>query len=1118
MSGFLSAFCLSLSAFAAAGGPPAAPDGPMAMAAALERMIVHGEGMILPDEDVAVALKAGTVALDEGDWPEPFWSRAGETVAVAVSPETGEYEFFDEAGEPFFSIVPAVPTTENWVAPFRRATDEPAPTDPLLHPSRVVMLWTLGESGKRKAESGNARGSSTPMNPIHSLTLAETSRALAGPSDTSEFENLAPSVSFAAETLSASFALFAASCPAAPTNLQFASISLSSVSNAIAFSAVWPPASPLPEDTLDLYEKDDLRAPFWHRVASFPATNPPAFFTLPWPALADEPVRHVHDATCTATTNLVVSPLDGVTPYTNVIWSCLSPGLRRSSVPAAFFRLGTRADSDADGLPDAYEILSFGGTNAYDSAAAFTPSGFSAEAAWLSTDAARQAARWDDSAPPSFASTNEIALFSPFVLSGATNPVVFSRSFTIDRSFGWNQFFLAPSAPGEAPLSSGAEFRWADDLGATGAVSVAEVSAAPFRLALSTNAAHVAVSLVAPSGAAALHDTFSLLRWAPSLSVGAPSATLDDGTSLFATTSDGSPSFYVDRSSRPATLAPQPQDELDALPVDFPADSEFERYHADGGMYSMTFLSGAPAGVYEVAPYMPIRTLPASVLRAAGRARSPSAPPAPTPGGYFAIVDPDAYWFPNHHFSSRIVGLGGGCDLHSSWPLDAACLRDAFDRDADGTCLDPCRIETSLGIENASGVDDATLDALAAAFDWSFGSGANPTPVTLRLGGSTVWEGSALHATDDLDSESDLSRVLDDDDACGPCGGGCDGGDCDALEGDAFGSFAFRIPLGVPRRGQVSGFAYFSLDRPADLDPALFAVTTRTDSAVSDVTATASGSSEVRIIVCADPRGRSLEIRPFETNGCAGVSVVVRETSTGSPLHTWLLCRESASTIRATMLTPSGIPRRDARWTWTGGEDWTRTDLSDNSSETLVRTGSFDDPDAPEIVEERTIRDDRGTVLSRVRTTTRRIGEGKSAVPREVLREEETVDDEWKTREAEYWDDGGATLRHGRVRFVWGTDTAWSWTDYDELGRLVVRIDQRDGSAHGGLRYWTGPYDPESGVPCDDCFVTVYDYTPLAGDAADARDGGVPRTVSRYVGSGAAPTLISRSWTTVTRG
>ncbi|MBR1608154.1 MAG: hypothetical protein IJ678_00890, partial [Kiritimatiellae bacterium] len=1086
MSGFLSAFCLSLSAFARAGGPPAAPDGPMAMAAALERMIVHGEGMILPDEDVVVMLKAGSVALDEGVWPDEFLARAGETVAVAVSPDTGEYEFFDEAGEPFFTIVPALPTTENWVAPFRRATDAPAPTDPLLHPSRVVMLWKLAY----KADFPAAKN-------------ANFSAAKNAKNTKESFETFA---SFAAQTPFASFAA---------TNLQFASISLSSVSNAIVFSAVWPLASPLPEDTLDLYEKDDLRAPFWHRVASFPATNPPAFFTLPWPALADEPVRHVHDETCTATTNLVVSPLDGVTPYTNVIWSCLSPGLRRSSVPAAFFRLGTRADLDADGLPDAYEILSLGGTGVCDSAAAFTPSGFSVEAAWLSADAARQAARWDDSAPPSFSTTNEIALFAPFALSGATNPVVYSRSFAIDRSFGWNQFFLRPSAPGEAPLSSGAEFRWADDLGATGAVSAAEVSVAPVRLALSTNAAHVAVSLVAPSGAAALHDTFSLLRWAPSLSVGAPSATLDDGASLFATTPDGSPSFYVDRTSRPATLAPPPQDELDALPVDFPADSEFERYHVDGGMYSMTFLSGAPAGVYEVAPYMPIRTFPASVLRAAGRARSPSAPPAPTPGGYFAIVDPDAYWFPNHHFSSRT--LGGGYDLRNAWPLDAACLRDSFDCGADGTCLDPCRIETSLGIENASGVDDATLDALAAAFDWSFGSGANPTPVTLRLGGSTVWEGSALHATDDLDSESDLSRVLDDDDACGPCGGGCDGGDCDALEGDAFGSFAFRIPLGVPRRGQVSGFAYFSLDRPADLDPSLFAVTTRTDSAVSDVTATASGSSEVRTIVCADPRGRSLEIRPFETNGCAGVSVAVRETSTGSPLHTWLLCRESASTIRATMLTPSGIPRRDARWTWTGGEDWTRTDLSDNSSETLVRTGSFDDPDAPEIVEERTIRDDRGTVLSRVRTTTRRIGEGKSAVPREVLREEETVDDEWKTREAEYWDDGGATLRHGRVRFVCGTDTAWSWTDYDELGRLVVRIDQRDGSAHGGLRYWTGPYDPESGVPCDDCFVTVYDYTPLAGDAADARDGGVPRTVSRYVGSGAAPTLISRSWTTVTR-
>ncbi|MBR1837162.1 MAG: hypothetical protein IJ783_07720, partial [Kiritimatiellae bacterium] len=297
--------------------PPAAPDSPLALAAALERRIVSGEGIALPAADVSVVLKAGSVDLGLGDWPEEFLSRAGETVSVSVSPETGFYEFSDESGETFYTLVPAAPTTGNWVAPFRRAGDAPAPVDPLYHPSRVVMLWRL--SGREE-----------PVGALAAGAAGGRRQALR-------------------------------SAPAAATNLQFAALSLSSASNTVFFSATWPQESPPPGGLLDLYETDSLSPMAWRRVASFPATNPPpARFALPWPALAEEPQRHVHDASCTAVTNLVVSPLDGVTPYTNIVWTCLSPGLRRSSVPSAFFRLGTRHDTDGDGLPDALETLCLG--------------------------------------------------------------------------------------------------------------------------------------------------------------------------------------------------------------------------------------------------------------------------------------------------------------------------------------------------------------------------------------------------------------------------------------------------------------------------------------------------------------------------------------------------------------------------------------------------------------------------------------------------------------------------------------------------------------------------------------------------------------------------------------
>lgn len=107
---------------------------------------------------------------------------------------------------------------------------------------------------------------------------------------------------------------------------------------------------------LDLYGSTNLLAPFWMFLSSHPATNPPAGFaveraTLPWYV---EPTQHVHDATCESITNIVASPLDGVTVYTNVFWSCAT---NRAPGEAGFFRLGTHHDTDGDGLPDAYERL-----------------------------------------------------------------------------------------------------------------------------------------------------------------------------------------------------------------------------------------------------------------------------------------------------------------------------------------------------------------------------------------------------------------------------------------------------------------------------------------------------------------------------------------------------------------------------------------------------------------------------------------------------------------------------------------------------------------------------------------------------------------------------------------
>ena len=70
---------------------------PLAMCLRLEKRIAAGDGITLPDAEREIARFAGTVDLSRGDWPETFFAHEGETVCVAVSPFTGNYEFFDNA-------------------------------------------------------------------------------------------------------------------------------------------------------------------------------------------------------------------------------------------------------------------------------------------------------------------------------------------------------------------------------------------------------------------------------------------------------------------------------------------------------------------------------------------------------------------------------------------------------------------------------------------------------------------------------------------------------------------------------------------------------------------------------------------------------------------------------------------------------------------------------------------------------------------------------------------------------------------------------------------------------------------------------------------------------------
>jgi hypothetical protein len=303
---------------AVAGGPPASPT---EAAARLEARMAAGEGVLLPDADAELVRHAGTIDLAEGDWPEAFLSRAGGTICVAVSPLTGDYGFFDESGECFFTLVPVLPTTENWVAPFRRAEEGSFPDDDLYAPWRLVDVWSLSHA-----------------------EFAESA----------EYVSHAESAENAASLVTRRSSLVTRGAASPATNLSFTAFSFTETN--LLFVAAWPTNEALPDATLDLYGSTNLLDPRWLFLSSHPATNPPVPFsvdpaTLPWYV---EPTQHVHDATCVSITNVVLSPLDGTTVYTNALWSCET---NRAPGACGFFRLGTHCDSDGDGLPDARETL-----------------------------------------------------------------------------------------------------------------------------------------------------------------------------------------------------------------------------------------------------------------------------------------------------------------------------------------------------------------------------------------------------------------------------------------------------------------------------------------------------------------------------------------------------------------------------------------------------------------------------------------------------------------------------------------------------------------------------------------------------------------------------------------
>ncbi len=280
----------------------AVPNSPWEMTVEMEHWLVSGNGVRFPVGLNAPARDNSYVFVD-GTWPAAFQSRVGEVVVLRVSPDTGCYEFEDSNGAVFWTVVPFAPITWDWISPFRSPFRPD--TENLYSPFRLAREWRL----------------TTPEIESYRVTSARSS-----PRRTAVFSPV--------------------------TNLCFTAFAITN--EVLFFTADWPANDSLPDNLLDVWCSTNLASKTWAWISSVTATNPPVSFALSQQIVPGYgSALFVHGPSCGVETNVVTSPLDGTTVYTNVVWLCN----HADNDETGFFQLGTRNDNDGDGIPDTWETF-----------------------------------------------------------------------------------------------------------------------------------------------------------------------------------------------------------------------------------------------------------------------------------------------------------------------------------------------------------------------------------------------------------------------------------------------------------------------------------------------------------------------------------------------------------------------------------------------------------------------------------------------------------------------------------------------------------------------------------------------------------------------------------------
>lgn len=752
-------------------------------------------------------------------------------------------------------------------------------------------------------------------------------------------------------------------------------------------------------------------------------------------------------------------------------------------------------DTNKDGVPDAYAKHWFGDTNTCFNLNERDETGFTLEGKMQAginpTNAASSCKA---------ASTNELVswkLWDGFTMDRATNAtnLVFERTIRIDRPSSWVNYFLSSSLDTAGGWSlQGMTLEWIDSDGVCGTATMSPSGDSLF-LPLSTNNPHsVTIRLRAHSTYVRSAKPVYLIAYAPELKIeGGQTVDVGDGEKAYVYTdgSESAISVSIDRSKRPCKASLYPEERM--------LEGLADMSGVSGGTFSYEgdenggIIHPRGPGIYAL-PEIASKT----VAPAPRRMLLKSGPQADGP--LVIVLLPSVWYGTDHCYGGVLLDSTSGTLVREyRYPLDSKCLWREWHHDPVGGFICNCTPDASSGIGESGYVrieKKVEGDLITA---------------TIYVGNDAVWSGSAVHERI-WDCNWDYTELEAVDECGDDCTDGCADGNCAGTEGHSLSSLKFRIPLGTPRKGQISGFAYFDTEMPMAITPAVFKYLIRPD---SDTVVTTNGSS--RTVECRDERGRSLSIVPYGH----GVRVTINDANNALE-HIWNIenANGDTNTVRFTKISRLDNVMED--WTYgyvqdadTGKWHWQATDNVAGIREEL-RTDDRINVDGS-YTETRTKYNSLGDELGWTLTRSEVVGECESSVLRETHYEEyngrNTI-----VRDATYWRDTGHRARNGRLKLMTANDRPWEYHEWDEYGRETLRVEQRNTSAVPSVFPSATSNGFANASALADVFLTTYDYTPLAGDDAATNDHSRVRCETRYVVVNGAVTMIGRIWHRFTHG